>query len=453
VKRFWPLPLWVELVAAVMLALLVTNAATGLFFRMAWQGSVEQRFRTQFAERAAHSIAAILAASGAEERERLLKAMSGPGQRVSISALPQVPRQDAGDTSLAALIASVEPSLAGREIRVSREHRAPRWRRDFRAEEDGEVRALAVMTLSVSAQDGTWINADFDLPVPFDPTFPLILSGGILIAMLTLISLFVSRRVVQPLKALETAARAMGPGDPPAPVPERGPMAVKAAIRSFNAMSQRLLTTLDSQRTIMAAVAHDLRSPITSLRLRAEFVGEPETKERMLATLDEMQTMTEAVIDLARAGKSSEAARPIDLNALADSIVEDMTETAPSLSFTAGPPATATIRRSEVTRALRNLLENAERYGGGATVSLEVLDGYALIHIDDEGPGVPEDQLEALFMPFSRLEGSRNKETGGHGLGLTIARMIARGHGGDVTLANRTPKGLRATLRLPLAGV
>jgi signal transduction histidine kinase len=103
-----------------------------------------------------------------------------------------------------------------------------------------------------------------------------------------------------------------------------------------------------------------------------------------------------------------------------------------------------------VTRALRNLLENARRYGGGASVSLETSGGYASIHIDDEGPGVPADQLEGLFMPFARLETSRNKETGGHGLGLTIARMIARGHGGDVTLQNRTPKGLRATLRLPV---
>jgi signal transduction histidine kinase len=445
--------LWLELVAAVLLALLVTNAATGLFFRMAWQGSVEQRFRAQFAERAAHSIAAVLAADSAQDRERLLKAMSGPGQRVSISALPDVQRREAGDAALAALIASVEPTLAGREIRVSREHRSPRWRRDFRAEEDGEVRALAVMTLSVAGKDGTWINADFDLPVPFDPTFPLLFSGAILIGMLTLIALFVSRRVVQPLRALETAARAMGPGDPPAPVPERGPMAVKAAIRSFNAMSQRLLATLDSQRVIMAAVAHDLRSPITSLRLRTEFVSDAETKERMLDTLAEMQTMTEAVIDLARAGKSSETARPIDLNALADSVVQDMADAGAGVSFTAGPPATAVIRRTEVTRAIRNLLENAQRYGGGALVSLEVSGGFAAIHIDDEGPGVPADQLESLFMPFARLDASRSKETGGHGLGLTIARMIARGHGGEVTLANRMPKGLRAMLRVPLAAV
>lgn len=450
-KRFWPIPLWLELVAAVLLALLVTNAATGLFFRMAWQGSVESRFRTEFAERAAHAVAAVLTAESADSRERLLKAMSGPGQRVSISALPDVDGLERQDAQLIALLRGLEPSLTGREVRVAAATRTsrPHWRvRDGNAQ---GMRAIAVMSISVEARDGTWVNADFDLPVPFDPTTPLLLSGSILILMLLFVALWISRRIVRPLKALETAASALGPGDPPAPVPERGPRAVKAAIRSFNAMSGRLLATLDSQRTVMAAVAHDLRSPITSLRLRTEFVADTETKERMLETLTEMQTMTEAVIDLARAGKSSEEARAVDLNALAESVVEDMAETVETVAFTAGPPATATIRRSEITRAFRNLLENAHRYGGGAKVSLEIKDGSALIHIDDDGPGVPDDQLEALFMPFARLETSRNKETGGHGLGLTIARMIARGHGGDVVLENRAPKGLRATLRLPLA--
>jgi signal transduction histidine kinase len=245
----------------------------------------------------------------------------------------------------------------------------------------------------------------------------------------------------------------LGPGDPPAPVPERGPRAVRAAIQSFNAMSTRLLATLESQRVVMAAVAHDLRSPITSLRLRAEFVTDADTKERMLETLADMQTMTEAVIDLARAGKSTEEARLLDLNALAESLTQDIADSGAPVSFQTGAAARAMIRRSEVTRALRNLVENAIRYGGRARVSLEIREGFAAIHIDDDGPGVPADQLEALFMPFARLESSRSQETGGHGLGLTIARMIARGHGGDVTLQNRTPRGLRATLRLRLADV
>jgi signal transduction histidine kinase len=449
VKRFWPLPLWLELVAAVLVALLVTNAATGLFFRMAWQGSVEQRFRTEFAERAAHAVAAVLAAENAESRERILKAMSGPGQRVSISAMSDVDARERQDAQLIALLRTLEPALSGREIRVAAETRRPRWR--IREGNDHGVRAIAVMSLSVAARDGTWINADFDLPVPFDPTTPLILSGSILVIMLLLVALWISRRIVQPLKTLESAARALGPGDPPAPVPERGPVAVRAAIRSFNAMSQRLLATLDSQRTIMAAVAHDLRSPITSLRLRTEFVSDAETKERMLQTLTEMQTMTEAVIDLARAGKSSEETRLLDLSALAESLAQDMSDMGAPVVFAGGGEARVTIRRSEISRALRNLIENAVRYGGSAKVSVAAGNGHAVVTVDDEGPGVPEDQLESLFMPFARLEVSRNLETGGHGLGLTISRMIARGHGGDVTLENLRPKGLRATLRVPLA--
>lgn len=459
-KRLWPVPLWLEMVAAVLLALLVTNAATGLFFQMAWTGAVEPRFRAEFAERAAHAVAAVLAAETAESRERLLKAMSGPGQRVSLSAVPEVDSRHAVDVNMASLVARLEPSLAGYEIRVSREHQRPRWRhksRQIRDDEDdggfggnGAVRALAVMTMSVRANDGTWINAEFDLPVPFDPSYPLALSAIILVIMLTLVAFWISRRVVLPLKALETAAGALGPGEPPAPVPERGPVAVKAAIRSFNAMSRRLLATLDSQRTIMAAVAHDLRSPITSLRLRTEFVSDAETRERMLATLAEMQTMTEAVIDLARVGKSSEETRLMDLGALAESLAQDMADMGAPVVFTGGGEARVTIRRSEIARALRNLIENAVRYGGSARIAVAAANGQAIVTVDDDGPGVPDDHLESLFMPFARLEASRNLETGGHGLGLTISRMIARDHGGDVTLQNLRPHGLRATLRVPL---
>lgn len=447
-KRFWPIPLWLELVAAVLLALLVTNAATGIFFRMAWQGSVEHRFRVEFAERAAHAVAAVLKAEDAEARERILKAMSGPGQRVSIAMAPDVDVNERQDAQLIAELRRLEPALLDRDVRIAAETRRPRWRE--REGEGSVVRAIAVMSMSVSSSDGAWINVDFDLPVPFDPATPLLLSGSILVLMLLLVALWISRRIVQPLKALEMAASALGPGDPPAPVPERGPRAVKAAIRSFNAMSQRLLATLESQRVIMAAVAHDLRSPITSLRLRTEFVADAETKDRMLATLDEMQTMTEAVIDLARAGKSSEPLRLVDLGVLCESLCEDFAEAQTQVRFEGARGVRASLRVSEVTRALRNLIENAVRYAGDATVTLTQKEGDAIITIDDTGPGVPQDQLEALFTPFARLEASRNLETGGYGLGLTISRMIARGHGGDVTLENRVPKGLRAILRLPV---
>lgn len=457
-KRFWPMPLWLELMAAVLVALLITNAATGLFFRMAWQGSVEQRFRTEFAERAAHATAAVLNAENAENRERILKAMLGPGQRVSISAAPEVDERAFADPGLIDLAIRTEPALKGMRILVSREIERPRWRHGNRTrapgnenDDAGMVGALAVMTMSVQSKDGTWINAEFDLPVPFDPIVPLVLSAAILILMLFFVAMWISRRIVQPLKALETAAGALGPGDPPAPVPERGPRALKAAIRSFNAMSQRLLAALDSQRTVMAAVAHDLRSPITSLRLRAEFVNDAETKERMLETLADMQTMTEAVIDLARAGKSSEETRLLDLVALAESLAQDMADMGAPVAFAGSGEARVAIRRSEVTRALRNLIENAVRYGGSAKVAVSAAGGQATITVDDDGPGVPADQLERLFMPFARLETSRSQETGGHGLGLTIARMIARGHGGDVVIQNLKPKGLRAALTLPLA--
>lgn len=448
-KRLLPIPLSLELAAAALIALVITNAATGLFFRMAWDGSVERRFQTEFAKRAASAATAVLAAPDAASRERLLRALTGVGQRVSLSSAPAARSGGRDDAALIAQLLAIEPSLAGLDIRMEDHGPRPRWRRHDMVQ--GTVRGIAVLTLSVRQPDGTWINAEFDLPVPFDPTYPLLLSGGVLVLMLVLVSLWVARRVVRPLQALERAAENLGPGDPPQPVPERGPRAVQAAIRAFNAMSRRLLSALDGQRVVMAAVAHDLRSPITALRLRAEFVADAETREKIVATLDDMQTMTEAVIDVARAGRSSEPARLVDLAALTESLCEDLADTGAAVRYAGGASARARLRVTEAGRALRNLLENAARYGGGATVSLEVTDGMARVHVDDEGPGIPADQLEAVFQPFARLETSRSRETGGHGLGLTIARMIARAHGGDVTLSLRAPKGLRATLSIPVS--
>ena len=155
-------------------------------------------------------------------------------------------------------------------------------------------------------------------------------------------------------------------------------------------------------------------------------------------------------IDLARAGKSSEDARLVDLSALVESVVEDFAENGSPVTYAGGPATRAVLRVSEARRALRNLIENAIRYGGGAAVSIKAANGQAFLYVDDEGPGIPEDRIEGLFLPFARFEESRSLETGGHGLGLTISRMIARGHGGEVTLANRSPHGIRAILRLPL---
>ena len=200
---------------------------------------------------------------------------------------------------------------------------------------------------------------------------------------------------------------------------------------------------------MLAAISHDLRTPITTLRLRAEFIDDEEMRGKILDTLEEMQAMTEAVLAFAREDASNEETREVDLSALASSMAEDFSELGKDVRFLGDDAIVYACRPISLKRALRNLIENALRYAGAAEIKVvKGVDGLQ-ISVLDQGPGIPAEKLEEVFSPFFRVEGSRNLETGGVGLGLSITRTIIRSHGGDVTLANRKDGGLEATINLP----
>jgi signal transduction histidine kinase len=200
---------------------------------------------------------------------------------------------------------------------------------------------------------------------------------------------------------------------------------------------------------MLAAISHDLRTPLTSLRLRAEFVQDHDLQEKMLKTIEEIQTMTEAALSYAREDAAVEATRTVDLSALVGSLCDDLAELGQNVTVSEGPKVLYRCRPDSLRRAIRNLVENAVRYGERATVSVVRNADSLDIVVEDTGPGIPPADMEQVFAPFFRLEQSRNRETGGVGLGLSIARAIARHHGGDILLENRT-EGLRAVIRLPL---
>jgi signal transduction histidine kinase len=277
-------------------------------------------------------------------------------------------------------------------------------------------------------------------------------SGAIAAIVMIFAAWWTRSRFATPLQRLTEAATALRRGEPVPEIPEGGPPAVRAATRSFNAMSQRLTATLENQRSIMMAVAHDLRTPIASMRLRAEFVADEEERARLRETLDEMQTMTEAVLSAARSDRTGETARPVDLTALVESLADDMKETGSDVVFAPSDAVRCVCRTNEVRRAVRNLIDNALRYGARARVAVAKEREFALVSVEDDGPGIPSGDIERVFEPFVRLEGSRSTQTGGYGLGLSITRWIARGHGGDVFLRNRSGGGLSAVVRLPLLG-
>jgi signal transduction histidine kinase len=450
------LPLWLEIMAAIVLALVVSTVVTVLVFQRedatrTRQANVENMF-----ERVADAVSAIERAPP-ELRPELLTAFSRITRHLTLDAQPLITREDSRDTVAENRIASLLPAAMRREVRarpVSAEE-APRlaadippWPRSTGGIEVGPV----TMILSIDTGTAGWLNVRYLAPVTVPRLGPALVSGIVAAIVMILAAWWTHSRFATPLLRLTEGATALRRGEPVPEIPQSGPPAVRAATRSFNAMSQRLTATLENQRSIMTAVAHDLRTPISSMRLRVEFVANGEERARLLESLDEMQTMTEAVLSAASADRTGEAARPVDLTALVESLADDMKETGGDVSFRPSGAVRCVCRTNEVRRAVRNLIENALRYGVRARVSVANEREFAVISVDDDGPGIPASEIDRVFEPFVRLETSRSAQTGGYGLGLSITRWIARGHGGDVMLRNRTGGGLIASIRLPLQG-
>lgn len=307
------------------------------------------------------------------------------------------------------------------------------------------------LRISIALTGGQWLNTRAEFQRPDIQLPPAILGTTFLSLLLILAALwFGLRRITDPLRRLASAADGFGLDAAPPEMPRDGPREVQALSEALERMQARLSAMIADRTRMLAALGHDLRSPITALRLRAEMVDEDETRERMIAALDEMQEMVEATLAYARGVSPDQPLESADLSELLADLVQDLSEQGPEVRLTQAPPLRAEIKRTPMRRALRNLIENAQRYGGATRVALHPMGKAAEIVIEDDGPGIPLEDLERVFDPFTRLEASRSRETGGTGLGLSIARAILRAHGGDVTLENRAEGGLRARVRLSL---
>ncbi len=308
-------------------------------------------------------------------------------------------------------------------------------------------------TASVALADGRWLNCAVR-PPPGAPGRGAAFMAVFLLSALGIatVAVFMGRRIARPMRALAAAAGRLGRGETVEDLPEAGTVETRETVRAFNLMSARLDRYVRDRTAMLAAVSHDLRTPITSMRLHAEFVESAETRSRILAALDEMQRMTEDTLAFIREDMRQEETRQVDLQALVDSLATDLEELGHAIGVMDADRVLVACRPAALRRALRNLLENASAYGGQVLVRIEPGEEDIRIVIEDEGPGIPEADLERVFEPFVRLETSRSRATGGSGLGLAIARSIVRGHGGDIVLANRARAGLRATVTLPTAG-
>jgi signal transduction histidine kinase len=261
--------------------------------------------------------------------------------------------------------------------------------------------------------------------------------------------LWAGHRIARPLRSLAHAARDFRPGDGAPPVEERGPSDVRAVIAAYNVLSTRVNAMLDEKDRMLGAIGHDLRTPLAALRVRIESVEDDDDRARMADTIDEMNRTLDDILSLARLGRPSEPPTDVDLAALIDAVVEDFRDLDQPVTFEEAPRLRMRLRPALMRRAVRNLIENAIKYGGSTEVRLRPGPEHVAIEVCDRGPGIPAEALDKVFDPFTRLEQSRNRETGGIGLGLALARAIVRDAHGEITLANREGGGLIATITLP----
>ena len=278
----------------------------------------------------------------------------------------------------------------------------------------------------------------------------LLLQTAILVAVLMVLLWFVLRRITRPLGALaESTRRFSGTGAPEPPLALSGPDDIRRLIAAHNAMQARIGSMLDEKDVMLGAIGHDLKTPLAALRVRIEGVENPGPRAKMAATIEDITRTLDEILQLARIGRSEVASERTDLGALAASVVEEFEDMGEPVTMEHQLRIPAPIRITWVKRGLRNLVTNALRYGGSAQITVLREGDYAVLRVEDDGPGIPEDRLAEMLDPFTRGEASRNRDTGGAGLGLALARAVAEQHGGTLVLANRPGGGLRAEFRLP----
>lgn len=431
-----PHSLYGRMSALLLAALIVAQVLSLLIFTHERHQLIENAIRNGMTDRAT-AIVGLLQRSPPEWRQRIVHNSSRRGLRFALSDHNVL--GDEPPNQLLRLQLHQLPS----DFRTAIAHADKRKHRPL-----GPDRSVFAMSLPV--QDGQWLLAVkilHDPPSNWGKSSVLSLILSVLLAALVVLT--IGRWITRPLAKLSSAAERLGRGEQDQPLVETGPEDIRKTTRAFNQMRERLERFVADRTRMLAAISHDLRTPITALRLRAEFIDDEENRGKILETLDEMQHMTEATLAFAKSEHTTEATQTVDITALLDALCEDYRALGNKLEFDTTQRLICRCRPLALKRALRNLIDNGLAYGSNVNVNLQTPPGHIAIHITDSGPGIDATQLERVFDPFVRLESSRNRDTGGIGLGLSIARTIVHAHGGDLSLRNRPQGGLEAVIKLP----
>ena len=425
---------------------------------------ITQATGIQVAQRIADAVT-LLDSLSPSERRAMVGRLSAPPLSITLdqSAMPPPTR---GVGVVAGMFESLLRQFIGddRAIRViGAEHdasgvpaQAPPWRRGamMGAGRPGAMHHAQMSAFSavvqVQLRDGTWATFESrQARDPFTVPYRMLLVLAVLLVAILLVSLVAVRWVTRPLLVLGDAAEALGKDIHRPPLPETGPAEVRRAAHAFNEMQQRLVRYLQERTRALAAMSHDLKTPITRMRLRAELLDDPVVRGKFEEDLAAMESMVAETLGYMRGTDSQEPMQLLDVNSVTETFKANFAESGKEVRIEGAARQPYLARVALFKRCLTNIVDNAIRYGTRASIVIEDSSERLVIRVRDDGPGIPADEIERVFEPFYRREASRSRDTGGTGLGLTIARDIARSHGGDLTLANLPEGGLEATLVLP----
>lgn len=307
--------------------------------------------------------------------------------------------------------------------------------------------------IAVELPDGSAVVGRVE-PPPHPPRFwggPWMMTLLFVLICVTTLGLWAAYALAAPLSSFAKAAANFSLDGGSAPLPERGPEEIRSVARALNRMQERIARLMSDRTRMLAAISHDLRTPITRLRLRAEFIEDEGNRKRMLMDLDQMRAMLESVLSLLRNDRKIEAVTLVDIASTLQLVADQFGDMGHVVHYDGPPSATAAARPDDLHRGVTNLVENAVRFGAEVTIRLDVSGDKLVIDVEDDGPGISDARKQEMLEPFVRGDDARTMdESTGFGLGLSIARAIALAHGGELSLHDRAPHGLIVRMQLPL---
>ena len=427
--------------AVLLLAVLLAHAGALLLYQRSAVSAADETFAARLATQLSLAREAVMRRS-LDEREKEARALSLPHFEIAWATTPITRSEETGSPFLWRLrnrVAALAPTLASAEL-------------VFGLEGPGDGLDFDELKGTLALPDGTFLNFRSAHSPALVRLGPWALMSTVVATLVGLAAVLLVHRLATPLRELARLTGEIGRGTP-VPVPESGPDETRSIAQALNAMQERIHRLVSERTQALAAVSHDLRTPITRLRLRLEGVGDAGSRQAMAGDLDDMQAMIDSTLAYLRGESEPEAAQSTNVASLLLSLVDDAADAGRPVTYAGPSRALARVRPVALKRALANLIDNAVRYGSSAWVEVKVEERGLRIRIDDEGPGIADEDLARVFEPFERLDASRNSNTGGTGLGLTIARRAIEREGGTIQLVNKPGGGLRAEVELPRMGL